>query len=391
MKNCTRREFIQNTSLGILGIGTTRSLKDSKDVYAGQFPKAQIAIDSAEKKKMVVISDIHFGVDNCLLNKENKENIEKLIQKIKKQEPEELILLGDIFDFSLCSVHVSCNNAKVFFDELKKHSDGLEVTYIPGNHDHHIWTYIMESEYLIKPLAEGRDPEDMNSYMEKCVNTGLFKMPFLDHFYPGLKVTYPHIIRTCGENRYYFTHGHLQDNIFTPGSDMVPPKNLAELEAFNSWWIEGGWFYMGQAGRLGEKINKDIYKGRSWSDFIIVFSRAFGSLLNALWELARHPKKVGFREKDTIKPMPYEYEYGEGRIVEPAAVTPEHIQDYIDLLVPPLPLSFTFVYGHTHQKRKEIIKERRTINTGAWLGKDEENNGFWVVQEEEPKWIPFWE
>ncbi len=353
MTNCTRREFIQNMSAGILGAGSIGGSKNTKDVSTVQMLGGAITpveSDTINKKKLVVMSDIHFGAKQCLLNgesEEGKKNVNKLIGQIKDQQPKEVILLGDIFDFSLCSLYKTCSNAREFFNQLRN-LDGLEVTYIPGNHDHHIWTYIIESEYFIKPLTEGNNP--VADYIEKVVTAGPFKTKFLDQFYPGLKVVYPSTIRTCGKHRYYFTHGHLVDDIFTIGSDVEKPETLADLEAFNTWWIEGGWFYLGQAGKLSEKI-RNIYDKKSW---IAAFRLGATSFLNGIWKKVEG--KYFFKEEP----------------VGVRAVEPGYIVNYIVNFVPgELPLPFTFVYGHTHEHKEyklDVSGAKCTIlNTGAWV------------------------
>lgn len=334
--------------------------------------------------KIVVMSDLHLGAEGCILNKE-EENVQTLVGEIKDQKPEELILLGDVFDFSLCSLYETCSQAKEFFKELRK-LDSLKVTYIPGNHDHHIWTYIIESEYFIKPLEADSLPDTMQRYIEKFVAHEPVKAPFLNKFHPDLEVVYPHVIRTCGDRKYYFTHGHLQDNIFTPGSDMRRPETLAELEAFNCWWVEGGWFYMGQAGRLGQKV-RDIYEEKPWLGFVEAFSLGAKGFMAAILR-ALTGKASSWEKKE--------------KSLTERAVTPAYIKDYIDLLIrdkviEKKQLPITFVYGHTHEQKEETlnVSDHRcsTINTGTWIRKKEEdkkNNGFYVIHEKGNEWVPFW-
>lgn len=393
MKNCTRREFIRNVSLGVLSVSALGASKKEQNVSTSQsLETSRIPSDLTEKNKIVVMSDIHLGVDSCVLNKDKTANIQYLFKQIEEHNPDELILLGDIFDFALCSLRKTCSNARTFFGELKERLDGLKVTYIPGNHDHHIWSSIIEREYFLKPLANGDLPEDMGGYMQKCVNAGPFKhVPFLDPFYSDLEVTYPHVIRTFGARKYYFTHGHLQDPLFKMGSEIVKPNNLAELEAFNSWFLEGIWFHMGQSGRFGDKIFKEIYINKSPIETFLIVKGLGGWLWGAVWGFVSGQLSPISSKEPTYGRLPYRF--GGGVPIETLAVTEESIMEFGPFVRSLLP--FTFVYGHTHEKHEELPLSvlgfnTPCINTGTWIKEDKKNNGFWVISEAENKWISFW-
>jgi len=395
MKGFTRREFIRNAGLSLMSIGAIGDLKNSKYISLTQSTgRANMSNNPTAVNKIVVMSDLHFGDEYCFINKGEKNNIQKLIGKIKNHNPDELILLGDVFDFSLGSLYLTFDNAKGFFEELKK-LHGLKVTYIPGNHDHHIWSRIIETEYFIGPLEQGEVPAKGDIYMKNAVTTIPKRAPFLNMFYPGLDVVYPHIIRTCGNATYYFTHGHLQDNVFTPGNNLLTPKNLAELEAFNSCWIEGVWFYMGQAGRLSEKIRETYLQTEiSWLGYIGAFSLGAKSFINGIWEALRG--KVSVLKEKEEKPLTVR------------AVTPAYIEDHLNLLIKDgiieeKQFPITFVYGHTHKKEENIPGKVKISNhdygyvkwnTGTWILKNEaekDNNGFIVIDDKKTQWVPFWE
>lgn len=70
-----------------------------------------------------------------------------------------LILVGDIFDFSITSYDKAYRCAKVFFEQTKKDNIAKEIIYIAGNHDADIWHIIQHQRSVINKLIKGKFPE----------------------------------------------------------------------------------------------------------------------------------------------------------------------------------------------------------------------------------------
>ncbi|MFO0573204.1 MAG: metallophosphoesterase [Polyangia bacterium] len=103
------------------------------------------------KLQFLAISDTHLGEDTSLLGFPH--GLQRLWEALRGAfghargddpgEPvyvEELILLGDIPDRTLSSTAqiTTCTNA--FLDTLASALDVRRVVYVPGNHDHTVWT-----------------------------------------------------------------------------------------------------------------------------------------------------------------------------------------------------------------------------------------------------------
>lgn len=97
-----------------------------------------------------VISDLHLGEDNSILTYEEGEDkhplVDKLIKRIKLacDEPggervPELVLLGDLFDLSLAPYDKALSSVLKFINQFCEADLFDTITYVPGNHDHHIW------------------------------------------------------------------------------------------------------------------------------------------------------------------------------------------------------------------------------------------------------------
>ena len=105
------------------------------------------------EKKNLVISDLHIGFEhkfssNKIPNSKNSSvndiinNVKKII---KKENPDTLILLGDVKSSIQNITKSEWNDVPYFFEELKS----TEIILIPGNHDANITRLIPDNVTLI--------------------------------------------------------------------------------------------------------------------------------------------------------------------------------------------------------------------------------------------------
>ena len=96
-----------------------------------------------EKRKNLVISDLHIGFEHKFSSNKNtvrknssiNEIISNVTKIIKKENPDTLILLGDVKSSIQSITNSEWKDAPYFFEEVKS---SLEVILIPGNHDSNI-------------------------------------------------------------------------------------------------------------------------------------------------------------------------------------------------------------------------------------------------------------
>ena len=96
-----------------------------------------------EKRKNLVISDLHIGFEHKFSSNKNtvrknssiNEIISNVTKIIKKENPDTLILLGDVKSSIQSITNSEWKDVPYFFEEVKK---SLEVILIPGNHDSNI-------------------------------------------------------------------------------------------------------------------------------------------------------------------------------------------------------------------------------------------------------------
>ncbi len=101
--------------------------------------------------KIAITSDIHLGDAKSAMAFKDQQSgdisvgykYEEFIKTIKGRSGNDpldyLLLLGDIFDFSVCCYYEAYEIGKHFFQELKKDNITKEIIYVPGNHDFDIW------------------------------------------------------------------------------------------------------------------------------------------------------------------------------------------------------------------------------------------------------------
>ena len=115
-------------------------------------------------KKNLVISDLHIGFEHKFSsskvtsskNSSVNDIISNVKRIIKKENPDTLILLGDIKSSIQNITKSEWNDVPYFFEELK---NSLEIILIPGNHDANITRLIPNNVSLIS--SKGMIIEDV--------------------------------------------------------------------------------------------------------------------------------------------------------------------------------------------------------------------------------------
>jgi len=117
--------------------------------------------------KLLAISDTHLGEDTSFLSfpRGLQHLSEILLEKFgegQKFTIDELILIGDIPDTALSSTSQVITQTNAFIQALQSVANIKKTVYIPGNHDHTLWTDYMRRKhndpnkkfYLTPPKGE---------------------------------------------------------------------------------------------------------------------------------------------------------------------------------------------------------------------------------------------
>ena len=168
--------------------------------------------------RALVISDTHFGAwtgDDILRQPDTLALLEPHL------DVDEVIFLGDMFDFLFGSIREAFSAAEGLFDLLREKLQGKRFVFLAGNHDHH--TVRLEAEEVLglelatgRPASELRDEVRHTDYFCRILETRLAGVK-VDVRYP----TYRFAGVLC-------THGHYLD-FHTRRSGAAPGRVLARV------------------------------------------------------------------------------------------------------------------------------------------------------------------
>jgi len=170
---------------------------------------------------ILVISDMHFGVEPTSDARETTVGMPQLLSFIEEKKPEKIILLGDVFDFYRCDVVDAIESGRSkFFSRLDEiiNQFPCSIVYIVGNHDH----YFRQKEYMDRTMQRiegGRSAGeiDENLISQKNVPSARDVMRILlPHAYQ-IVAEYPFHLETISEKTFFFEHGDYTDYLFFYG------------------------------------------------------------------------------------------------------------------------------------------------------------------------------
>ena len=356
-----------------------------------------------------VISDVHLGEEESILTYGKTDDrhymVDKLIDKVKEvsdlpngERVPELVLLGDIFDLSLAPFDETLTSVRKFINQICEADIFDTITYVPGNHDHHMWVQILEHEVFIKNIAE-RSPVP-NTYSRVTQPGEPQRNTFLDGLLPAsatdvtFQVAYPNRVLEVAGTRIIMHHGHLCERIWRLLSlaieSILPTNTINELEAFNSPFTEFGWYGLGQAGNAGALMEK-IYENAKAGKFDGIYE-VIDALMDAIdrwdgrlddgwrtdakdWLSKRAVRKV---VKSLLEKYARREEAGSAGMSEARGKTianndelREGVTRYLSKYVE-IQDGEKFIFGHTHRHTpaQEFSINGRTVeiaNTGGWV------------------------
>lgn len=148
--------------------------------------------------RALVISDTHFGAwtGRDLLAEELF--LERLAPAL--EDVDELIFLGDLFDFLFGSVEEAVGAAEGLLRLIAERMRGGRLVFLAGNHDHHL-VHRDDEDRLETALATGHRPGGPPG-------PGFFR-EFLERKLPGVEIEISYPTYRCGD--VLCTHGHYLD------------------------------------------------------------------------------------------------------------------------------------------------------------------------------------
>ena len=244
--------------------------------------------------KLVIISDTHFGDPMCGLVKMGSTGYKigpkyEEFKNIVGSKNNYLVLLGDIFDFSISKYADAYSASQAFFSQIVADSIAEEIIYIPGNHDFEFWHWVENEVNIIKQIQGGNPPRNfswsvpgvIDSRSDDVNNPG-FYLPKVtrqkgDYPYGGLfldnltnkkipfNVAYPNLYILTDSMSIMITHGHYLELYWALLGEIAPKilggdldigqfLDLTEFVAVNFPLNQLASSGVGQAGPLTDSI-----------------------------------------------------------------------------------------------------------------------------------------
>ncbi|MFA7468097.1 MAG: metallophosphoesterase [Desulfotomaculaceae bacterium] len=337
---------------------------------------------------VVALSDLHLGEDSSAANplldyvvpaylKDRPEfrypprnntpiKLNTLLRKTARRYGgiADLVLVGDIMDFALAPYRDCVMQAREFFRQLLEGILPGALVWVPGNHDHHLWVQVYESEYIEVPLRQGRLPIDAPCITGPGRSTGAlygysrgvaFLLGLLpDHVRDRFWLAYPNYVANCGGENLLFHHGHFFDCVQSwIGTTLLEAANLAELEMFNAAYLDFVWYGSGQAGRLSEQL-ENFYEEIRWLGERSKLNLDFITMQHLFKQMIGHNRRGGDRNS-TLNPS-----------------LANRITNYLSYIERErktgvaYPADFALIFGHTHRPLEARLAGRQVYNTGGW-------------------------
>lgn len=323
--------------------------------------------------RALVISDTHFGAwtGRDLLREDFfLERLEPELEGI-----DELIFLGDLFDFLFGSVGEAVDAADGLLGLIAAKLRGGRLVFLAGNHDHHLVHRDFENR-LEAQLAAGRAPllSGEPSPVTESPGPGFFRS-FLARRLPGveIEIAYP----TYDFAGVLLTHGHYLDpharltgsrgnrlltrilwGIATGGPE--DPKTIADYESTTTLLTE--WLYIAAQMPHGTRTQQNVFRA----------VQRLGRLESAL-ELPLR----GLRRLRGEEPVPGAENrpsaYPAASVISPSDPS-EHALEAFARVAANLGWdrqAERIVFAHTHQPLADVRcgngSKTRYWNTGSWI------------------------
>ena len=192
-----------------------------------------------------------------------------------------LILNGDILELATSTYPISTTYFRLFLTELAKRKLFDRLIYLPGNHDHGLWSLIRDTHFVKSLSQQSENPQQLK--VEHVTELSIPRLsPLLSLLVsnlpmqivsPPLLVANPSLrLQSLQGHDFLFHHGHLLEDIYKILSILrervmnnvsldelkkKPLKNIIEeLEKENWPWIDFVWSGFARAGRVGVTVEK---------------------------------------------------------------------------------------------------------------------------------------
>jgi hypothetical protein len=236
-------------------------------------------------KATIILSDLHAGAEESLLSvigddgtvdPRSKSNtttrfadaIRTTLTALSGADAHDLVILGDALDLSLAPPQVAAGVFGGFMAALPPQMLGGQMSFLPGNHDHALWTAQRYATGPGSPVEADHWAHVTPAFAAQATRTGSATLNALMPPGSATVVTYyPNQGLgpvTVGKERraVMLHHGHFIESAYklmtrlcaTLSGEPAPAMTAETLETVNGSWIDFAWSSFGDTGPLGRQI-----------------------------------------------------------------------------------------------------------------------------------------
>lgn len=370
----------------------------------------------------IILSDLHAGADESLLSVLGIDGhvdpdaisgttaafaqaMDATITALSGTQAHDLVILGDALDLSLSQPHVASAVFRGFMAHLPTQMLSGSISFVPGNHDHALWTAQRFAEGRGSPADPAHWAHVTPAFADRATLSGSATLNALMPEGSAPVVTYypdQGIGPVTGDTDHrcvVLHHGHFIESAYrfmtrfltVLSGRAAPPMTAETLESVNATWIDFVWSRFGDTGPLGKQIALSEELLLTGGGAHQVQDRLAGALARMLQASLPLPREA--RVSDTLMQVSrglvdsFIGSYSQMERFSYADVLSRASQqglcDYIDHVVAgrmqdelnadPRDMRLTFIFGHTHKPFADrIIAERfarpvTVYNTGGWV------------------------
>jgi len=259
---------------------------------------------------IMAISDLHLGLSSSYLTLPDvRQQLFEVMKSKAGGRLDALILVGDVIDLAGGKFPEPWIAGREFFAELAGQDfDIKQVMYILGNHDHHLWVQLFESEVLLPRLGSLTRLDKLD------LTRRYFRFPtplhvlFPESLRKEVIFAYPYHSFTdkVSFTRFTFHHGHYLDPLITPLGVQAASKErkLEKIEAYNLSYMESMFYFFSWdvAVQDSELALYDMFsKTKAFAKMMQNLVRSPGETKSRFRRFLQRPRKfLGLQKKEAV-------------------------------------------------------------------------------------------
>jgi UDP-2,3-diacylglucosamine pyrophosphatase LpxH len=378
--------------------------------------------DAISLRTTIILSDLHAGAEESLLSVLGEDDtvdpiavsrtttafgtaMRATLSALSGEDAHHLVILGDALDLSLAPPQVAAGVFRGFMAALPPQMLGGRMSFVPGNHDHALWTAQRFADGPGAPDEAGHWAHVTPAFAAPETRTGSATLnALMPAGHAQVKSYYPNLglgpVTTATERRAVMLHhGHFIETAYslmtrfcaTLSGVPAPAMTADRLETVNGSWIDFAWSTFGDTGPLGREIARAEQGLVTGGGARLVQDRMAAALARGLQASLPLPRSA--QVSDTLQQLArglvdsFVGSYSEMERFSYTAflsrASQQGLHAYIDEVVAdqmlreldgaPGDTRLTFIFGHTHKPfADQIVTDgfRRPVtvyNTGGWV------------------------